>query len=242
MILDLKLAVGFLTRWPVKLPDQLPAGAMARSMWLFPLVGGVIGALVAGIYDLARHMFPEWPSAALALTTGVILTGALHEDGLADCADGFGGGRDKETKLAIMRDSRIGTYGTLALILSVLLRASTLTKLNHPDAALFIAHCLSRTALPVVMRLTPPATATGLAASVGRPSWLTNAGALSIGIGLTVWFYRVNAPSPLLATIAAAGLVSWIARRHIGGYSGDVLGATEQVVQIAILLSILPLP
>lgn len=242
MILDLKLAVGFLTRWPIKLPDQIPPGAMARSMWLFPLVGGVIGAIVAEIYNLAHHALPEWPSAALALTTGVILTGALHEDGLADCADGFGGGRDKESKLTIMRDSRIGTYGALALILSILLRASALTKLHHPDAALFIAHCLSRTTLPVVMRLTPPATTTGLASSVGRPTWLTIAGALLIGIGFTIKFYGLHAYLPLLAALAAASLVSFLAHRHIGGYSGDVLGATEQVVQIAILLSILPLP
>ncbi len=242
MILDWKLAVGFLTRWPVRLPDHIPPGAMARSLWLFPLVGGVIGAIVAAIFDLAHHALPAWPSAALALTAGVILTGALHEDGLADCADGFGGGRDKESKLTIMRDSRIGTYGTLALILSVLLRASALTALHHPDAALFIAHCLSRTTLPVVMRLTPPATATGLAASVGRPSWLVSAVALAIGVGLTVCFYRAQALSPLVAAIVAASLVSLLARRHIGGYSGDVLGATEQVVQIAILLSIVPLP
>lgn len=211
-------------------------------MWLFPLVGGVIGAIVAAIYNLAHRALPEWPSAALALTAGVILTGALHEDGLADCADGFGGGRDKDSKLTIMRDSRIGTYGALALILSVLLRASALTKLHHPDAALLIAHCLSRTTLPVVMRLTPPATTAGLAASVGRPGWLTIALALAIGVGLTVWFYPTRAFLPLLAALVAATLVSLVARRHIGGYSGDVLGATEQVVQIAILLSILPLP
>jgi adenosylcobinamide-GDP ribazoletransferase len=92
------------------------------------------------------------------------------------------------------------------------------------------------------MRLTPPATATGLAASVGRPSWLVSAVALAIGVGLTVCFYRAQALSPLVAAIVAATLVSLLARRHIGGYSGDVLGATEQVVQIAILLSIVPLP
>lgn len=241
MILDLKLAIGFLTRWPVKLPDQLPSGAMARSMWLFPLVGVLIGAITAAVYDLTRHILPEWPSAVLALTAGVILTGALHEDGLADCADGFGGGRDKDAKLAIMRDSRIGTYGTLALILSVLLRASALTKLYHPDEALIVAHCLSRTVLPVIMRLTPPATPTGLASSIGRPSWLTIIGALVIGVGLTIGLYRINSPYPLIAAVIPACLVSMLARRHIGGYSGDVLGATEQVVQIAILLSIVPL-
>jgi adenosylcobinamide-GDP ribazoletransferase len=242
VILDLRLAIGFLTRWPMRIPQTLPPNAMARAMWAFPLVGAFIGSLSGAAYLLAHRTLPEWPSALLALTVGVILTGALHEDGLADCADGFGGGWDKDKKLAIMRDSRIGTYGALALILSILLRGAAMTKFYHPADAIFIAHCLGRTALPVMMKLLPPASPTGVAASVGTPGWLSIAIALATGIGLTVWFYSGDAPRPLLAALLAVLAMALLAKRNIGGYTGDVLGATEQVVEISVLLSILPLP
>ena len=242
MILDLRLAIGFLTRWPVKLPAMLPEGAMARAMWAFPLVGAFIGCLSAVTYLLAHRALPEWPSALLALAVGMILTGALHEDGLADCADGFGGGWDKEKKLAIMRDSTIGTYGALALILSVMLRASALTKFHHVPDALFIAHCLGRTALPVMMRILPPASATGVAAGVGAPGWASVSIALALGIGVTVWFYTINSPRPLLATLFSVIAMACLAKRQIGGFTGDVLGATEQMVEVSVLLSLIGVP
>ncbi len=242
MRLDLRLAIGFLTRLPVKTPALLPEGAMGRAMWAFPLVGAYIGALSAAVYLLTHRILPEWPSALLALAAGIILTGALHEDGLADCADGFGGGRDKERKLEIMRDSRIGTYGTLALILSIMLRAAAVAKFYHPATALFVAHCLGRTALPVMMRSLPPASPTGVAAAVGTPGWRSVMIAVAIGLGFTVWFYGINSPSPLIAALLAIVAMGCLAKRQIGGYSGDVLGATEQVVELSVLLAILPLP
>jgi len=242
MILDLRLAVGFLTRIPVKTPALLPKGAMAHSMWAFPLVGAFIGSVSCGLFLLARRALPAEPSALLAIAATIALTGALHEDGLADCADGFGGGRDKESALAIMRDSRIGVYGALALILSVSIRASAFVGFHHPLPALFIAHCLGRTALPVMMRLLPPASPTGVAASVGAPAWWSATLALAIGAGATIAFYAANAYRPLLAALLAGLLLAFLAKRQIGGYTGDVLGATEQLVEISVLLSILPLP
>lgn len=242
MILDLRLAFGFLTRWPMKLPGLLPEGAMARAMWAFPLVGAFIGSVSGAVFLLARRALPDWPSALLAIAAAIVLTGALHEDGLADCADGFGGGRDKDGKLAIMRDSRIGTYGALALILSVSLRLSAIAACRHLPAALFIAHCLGRTALPVMMRLLPPAGSSGIAAGIGRPGWPSVTIALAIGVGLTIWFYQLNAFRPLLAALVASACMALLARRQIGGFTGDVLGATEQAVEISVLLSILPLP
>lgn len=242
MSLDLRLAIGFLTRLPVKTPSLLPDGAMARAMWAFPLVGAFIGSLSGAIFILAHKALPSWPAALLAIAAGIILSGALHEDGLADCADGFGGGFDKEAKLSIMRDSRIGAYGALALILSVSLRASALASFYNPVAALFIAHCLSRTSLPVMMRLTSPATSTGIAASVGRPPWWSTILALVIAVGITVFFYPFTAYRPLIAAAVTGTLLAFLAKRQIGGYTGDVLGATEQVVEISVLLSILAIP
>ena len=241
MILDLRLAIGFLTRLPVKTPSLLPEGAMARSMWAFPLIGAFVGSLSGAIFILAHKGLPQWPAALLAVAAGIILTGALHEDGLADCADGFGGGADKEAKLAIMRDSRVGTYGALALILSVSLRATALASFYNPVAALFIAHCLSRAALPLMMRLVAPATSSGIAASVGLPPWWSTILALAIAVGATLFFYHLNALRPLIAALLAGLLVALLANRNIGGYTGDVLGATEQLVEISVLLSILAL-
>ena len=242
MILDLRLAFGFLTRVPVKTPDTLPDGAMARAMWAFPLVGAFIGSVSGAIFLLAHKALPEWPAALLAVAAGIVLTGALHEDGLADCADGFGGGRDKDAKLAIMRDSRIGAYGTLALIFSVMLRAAAFGTLHHPLAAIFIAHCLGRTALPIMMRLVPPASSAGVAASVGKPPRWSVLLALAIGSAATIWFYGQNAYRPVIAAALAGLVMALLAKRQIGGYTGDVLGATEQLVEISVLLSILPLP
>jgi adenosylcobinamide-GDP ribazoletransferase len=239
---DLRLALSFLTRLRISLPVTLPPHALGRAMWAFPVVGAFIGALSSVAFILARKILPEWPSALLTLAAALLLTGALHEDGLADCADGFGGGWDKEKKLAIMRDSRIGTYGALALLLSLLLRASALTRFHHAPAALVAAHCLSRTALPVLAWIMRPASATGLAAAAGRPPGLAVLVALALGSALTVDFYTVNALRPLIAAALATATIGLLAQRQIGGYTGDVLGAAEQTVEIAVLLAILPLP
>ncbi len=242
MILDLRLALGFLTRVPVKTPTLLAPGAMARAMWAFPLIGAFIGSVSGAIFLLAHKALPAWPAALLAIAASIILTGALHEDGIADCADGFGGGKNKEGKLAIMRDSRIGTYGALALILSVSLRAAALASFYNPVAALLIAHCLARTAMPVMMSLTSPATSTGVAASVGRPPRWGTLLAVVIALGATLFFYPVTAHRPLIAAFLSVALVAYLAKNQIGGYTGDVLGATEQVVEISVLLSILAIP
>ena len=242
MIADFRLALGFLTRIPVSLPDDLPPNALARSMRLFPLVGALIGAAIGAVYLLAAKVLPGLPAALLAVGFGLLLTGALHEDGLADCADGFGGGRDKDGKLAIMRDSRIGAYGTLALILSVGLRAAALTKLHNPAGALIAAHALSRAALPGLMVALLPASPTGLAAGAGRPTERDY---------LIASFLAVLIAAPLglhwlVGALMADALIfigmKYLARRQIGGYSGDVLGALQQGIEIAILLTLAALP
>src|SRR3954453_20123435 len=139
---DFKMAAGFLTR----LPGPHPDGAnFARAYRLFPLVGGLIG-LAMGLFCLALRQagVPDLAAAALVLGSGALLTGALHEDGLADVADGFGGGRDVEGKLAIMRDSRIGTYGAVALLVSFATKLFALAAI--PDGyvvqSLIVTHAL----------------------------------------------------------------------------------------------------
>src|SRR3981189_1137508 len=179
---DFKMATGFLTRLPVPHPDGAGPANFARAYRLFPVVGGLIG-LAMGVLCLAlRHVgVPDLAAAALVLGACALLTGALHEDGLADVADGFGGGRDPEAKLEIMRDSRLGTYGALILMVSFVTKVSAIAVL--PDAAvvqsLISAHALARGILPFMAMSLPYARQDGLAANAGRPDFAT---ALTAGV------------------------------------------------------------
>ncbi|MDX1576168.1 MAG: adenosylcobinamide-GDP ribazoletransferase [Kiloniellales bacterium] len=240
---DFWLAVGFLTRLRGPWAPASESGALGPALRLAPLVGlvvGVAGALVAWLC-LGGLGLPPWPAALLTVGATVWITGALHEDGLADVADGFGGAFERGRKLAIMRDSRIGAYGVLALILSIGLRGAALAALAGPEAAaavLIAAHSLSRGLLAPVMLVLAPARDDGLAAAAGRPGptdALTTVllglilAALAVGGGLAL--------SLGLAALAAAVATAVIAARQIGGYTGDVLGAVQQTAEIAVLLT-----
>jgi adenosylcobinamide-GDP ribazoletransferase len=172
---------------------------------------------------------------------GIALTGALHEDGLADTADGFCGGRDREEKLAILRDSRQGTYGVLAIVLSVLLRTAALAAIGdviHAGLALVAAHAASRAALPAAMIGLTPARLDGLGAMAGTPRAGGAIAAALIGAATAL-----AALGPVRGAIALclAGVMVFatveLARRQIGGHTGDVLGAFQQVGEIVILLA-----
>src|SRR5271165_7023652 len=168
---ELKGSIAFCTRLP--LLGAAPSVAIAKAAWAFPIAGLVVGLIGAAVYVIAhRAGLPAWPAAALSVAATLLATGCLHEDGLADTADGFGGGATREQKLEIMRDSRTGTYGVCALVLSILLRASALASLDDPGlvaAALIAAHCAARAVLPVVMFLVVPSRRDGLSADVGQP-------------------------------------------------------------------------
>jgi adenosylcobinamide-GDP ribazoletransferase len=236
--LQLRVALGFLTRLPVGAP-----GSLAAAAWAFPVVGLLVGLVAAMAYQAALWLsLPPLAAAILAVTAGLLVTGALHEDGLADLADGFGGGRDRAAKLAIMRDSRIGSFGVLALLLSVLLRVAALAALPSPGwtaAALIAGHALSRAPLPAVMLLLPPARADGLAVAAGRPAPGGTAAAALIGLaaGLLALGLSGGLAGAAVAAVAALGL-SALARRQIGGQTGDVLGAVQQVAEAGVLLAV----
>lgn len=242
---DLVLATGFLTRLPMP-PFDIGDRPLMRTAWSFPIIGAAIGG-IAGLMLWTAQQFglPALATSFVVIAATALLTGALHEDGLADLADGFGGGRDPESKIAIMRDSRIGAYGVLALILAAGLKASAISALitdgdtSPAIVALVAAHAAGRAAMvPVAFWLTP-ASDSGLGSSAGRPrpSVVTIAlagAALVLLIGLPVGTVIMTTLVGLLAAAAIAGL----ARRHIGGYTGDVLGAVEQTVETAILLAL----
>jgi adenosylcobinamide-GDP ribazoletransferase len=183
---------------------------------------------------------PSDPAAALALAATVLVSGALHEDGLADTADGLGGGESREQKLEIMRDSRIGTYGACALILSMIARWSALATIAEPAEvamALLVTHAAARAALPAFMWLIPPARPDGLSAGAGQPP--SQSAIIAVGLGilcLVIGFGPGKAIMGLILLSIGALIWGFIATRQIGGQTGDILGALEQAGEIVVLL------
>lgn len=235
---ELQLAMMLLTR--------LPAGHLAKApdigaaAWAFPLAGAAVGGISAAVLAgaLAIGIAPIL-AAGLALAAGILATGGLHEDGLADVADGFGGGQDRARKLDIMRDSRIGSYGGLALILSLGLRWQAMAALATHSPALAIGAVIalamtSRAWLVFALLWMPPARADGMgkrAAGTTLPRALI---ALAIGSsGMIVTMGPQLTLLALLAQLVAMLAFSRLAMRQIGGQSGDVLGAMQQATEIA---------
>jgi adenosylcobinamide-GDP ribazoletransferase len=242
---ELSAAVLFLTRLPLPRHAQdsgaVSRGAVSQAVWAFPLVGFVVGLIGAVVYAIADRLVQfSWPAAGLAIAATLLATGALHEDGLADTADGFGGGDTRERKLDIMRDSRIGSYGVCALAVSILIRASAVAGLTDPGlvaAALIAAHSGARAAMAAVMSVLAPARRDGLSFGAGQPSGPR--AAIAVAIGLLIVIFCLGPAHALVAVIVLAivvALLAWLSVRQIGGQTGDVLGAVEQVSEIVILL------
>jgi len=238
---DPLLALALLTRLPVRLPEAAFARGAAAA-WAWPLAGLVVAGIAGAGGALALWAgLPPLFVAALVLALQALVTGALHEDGLADCADGVWGGTTPARRLEIMKDSRIGAYGTLALILTVLARAALLASLAALGpapflAALVAAACLSRAAMAGVMAALPHARPGGLAAAQGRPGAPTVLLGLAVALGLaTAGLGAVSLAAAIAAMTAALGAAA-LARARLGGQTGDVLGASQQMAEIAVLM------
>jgi adenosylcobinamide-GDP ribazoletransferase len=238
---DLKASVLFLTRLRFGPTKPVAGATIARGAWAFPLAGLAVGCIGALVYLLAARLrLPPWPAAALAVAATMAVSGCLHEDGLADTIDGFGGGRIRELKLDIMRDSRIGAYGVCALVLTILLRVGALASLGEPSLvapALIAAHGAARAVLPVFMFFVPPARSDGLSAGAGQPPRQSVIAAAVLGILVLVVCLGVLAGiAALILLIIVAAFLAWLSLAQIDGQTGDVLGAVEQVSEIVVLL------
>jgi adenosylcobinamide-GDP ribazoletransferase len=237
---DLVAAAAFLTRVPV--PHRASPPNLARAYRAFPLLGAAIGAAVGAVYLLLLWIgLPTIGAAVLALGAGALLTGALHEDGLADLADGFGGGRDKAAKLDVMRDSRLGTYGSLALMTSFVAKIGALSTLPRSEVivAMIATHALARAPLAVLAAAMPYARADGLAASAGRPDSLIALTACVVATVIAlVALPAATAMTAAFVTAVTAVSLAALAQQQIGGQTGDVLGAVEQVCEVAVLLTL----
>ena len=246
---DILRATAFLSRLPV--PARFfeghdgrmggLTGAFALSGLLLSLPAALLAAL------LIAGDAPPLLSALLVLSLQTLVTGALHEDGFADCADGLGGGRDRDRALAIMKDSRIGAYGVIALVLGFGLRASAFSALMDVATPLFVAlaflltQAVSRAAM--AWQALPSARPGGVADSAGLPEH--GSVLVCIGTALLAALVFVVLDLPLLPVVVAvllAGVVtagfSRFVRRKIGGHTGDTIGSTQQLAEMAVLVAL----
>jgi adenosylcobinamide-GDP ribazoletransferase len=232
---DLRLALGLLTRLPLPGTPDLDRGAAAA--WAWP-VAGLVAALIGGVAIWLTSGLSAGVSAAAGLAAMIMATGAMHEDGLADTADGLWGGWDRDRRLEIMKDSRIGAFGVIALSLSLLARWSLLVGLITSGivmAPLIAAAMMSRVPMIFMMALMDPARPGGLARQVGQPplSVALIGGALALALALIL-----SGGAAVWAMALALGLtlaLAIIAQAKIGGQTGDILGTSQQISEIATL-------
>lgn len=234
-------AVQFLTRLPTPSLAGFQPDWVSRSARYFPLVGQIVGMLAGAVFLAASRAWPPAVAALLAVAAGVLITGAFHEDGLADTADGLGGGTDPIRRLEIMKDSRIGTYGALALVLTLAVKVATLASLDPwPGAlALVAGHGAARAASVLTMRVMPYVGLHEVAKWKPAPTALT-AGEVVTALLFAAWPFLLLSPAVAAAGLFAGALGAVVpaiaARRLIGGYTGDVLGGVEQLFEVGFLL------
>jgi len=236
---DVLAAFQFLTRLPVA-PKQFRSDSDARAMTFFPVVGLAIGFLGSLLNHLLVPHLNRILSALAVLTFFVLATNALHEDGLADAVDGLGGGWSREQALTIMRDSRIGSFGALAIALSLLARLLLLSSLplQRFTAYLVSAHVLCRwTALPLSFFLPSARGSEGLGAQVARKvSSLSLVVGTGTGFGFVAFALRAESWLPIAIASAITLVSGWYFWRRLGGMTGDCFGAANQVAEIAVYL------
>jgi adenosylcobinamide-GDP ribazoletransferase len=243
---DFLAAVQFLTRVPVPaMPYR--ADTLSRAVKFFPIVGLLIGAAAALLHGLFAGHLPRPVAALFVVAFMVLLTGCFHEDGLADAADGLGGGWSREQILRIFKDSRIGSYGGAALSLALLARVILIASLPLPSVTgyLIAAHVLCRwSTLPLSFYLSPanePGVDGTVAGQGARIARLTTAGTLLFGtlvsLGISILALHWHATSATVAAVAVTLVSGFYYHRKIGGVTGDCFGATNQLIEIAVLLT-----
>ncbi|WP_296418935.1 adenosylcobinamide-GDP ribazoletransferase [Pseudooctadecabacter sp.] len=241
-ITDVPAALGLLSRLPVPVDFDTARARGPKAAWAYPVAGAILACLAASVAQIALWSGLSAPlAAALALTMLIVTTGAMHEDGLADCADGLWGGWDAARRLDIMKDSHIGVYGVLALILGLLLRWQALTVVVGAGslwAPLIATAMISRAVMVPVMARLPHARSTGLSYSVGRPSIATARLAETLAALAAIILLGWSGLAMILVALLTATACALIARSKINGQTGDVLGATQNLTEMTVLLAL----
>jgi adenosylcobinamide-GDP ribazoletransferase len=234
---EIIVAFQFLTRIPMP-SIAFETDALSRATKFFPLVGLVVGSGAILLQRLLMIHMNRPLVALIVLIYLVLITGCLHEDGLADTADGFGGGRIKDQILAILKDSRIGSYGATALMLSLLARYLLLASLplEHFAAYVISSHVLCRwSSLPLSYFVPPARERDGQGARIAK---LTSLASLTFGsifsLAVVAFALRGSAVAPVLVAVFTFAASGWFYERKIGGVTGDCFGATNQLTEIAV--------
>ena len=242
-VAELLASLRFLTRFPIPFSKTVTPVPLSQAMRQFGLAGAIIGALIGlALKAIGWFHLPLLMTASFAVAFSLLITGAFHEDGLADTADGLGGGSTRERRLEIMRDSRIGTYGAAALMLALMCRAGAyigLLNFVYWQAILILAACgaFSRAMVVDMMWATRAARSDGLAANAGRPSRNTALYAIitAAALALLAGYYIAPMAGTEAIGIALLGtaMMRWLATRLIGGQTGDICGATQVLSELA---------
>jgi adenosylcobinamide-GDP ribazoletransferase len=250
-------AVQFLTRLPVPRLEGFQSSWLAASTRYFPLVGVLVGLLGAGVWWLGSQCFPPAVAVGLMMCATLLATGAFHEDGLADSCDGFGGGRTRDATLPIMKDSRIGAFGAIGIAMMLGLKWSASVSLAHVALPIVVvgAHMVSRwCAIGLIWRLPyvredADAKSKPLAGSLSGAEWLLSGALGALALLAVILLVDPSANFPwarvfvggTAVALAGTGLAGAYFKHRIGGYTGDCLGAVQQVSELSFLLAALGL-
>ncbi|MCB5190099.1 adenosylcobinamide-GDP ribazoletransferase [Methylobacillus arboreus] len=237
------LALGYFTRLPLPPIEHFEPAELNDAARYFPLVGVLVGLAGALVFCLSLQLLPLSVSIVLSMLATVWLTGVFHEDGLADTMDGLGGGWTREQALAIMKDSRIGSYGAIALLLALMLKFTSLShiKIEILPFVMVAAHAVSRLAAVLVIARQEYVREEGKAKPLASKLSLTSLW-VAIVLGLAPMLLLPVDQWPALLLVAVVWL--WFSRklsRRLGGYTGDCLGAMQQLTELAFYLGILML-
>ena len=238
------IAVGFLTRIPIPKKTDFSEQKLNHASRYFPAVGWLVGIFTAGLFSTFEIAFSKTIAVIFSLLFAILLTGAFHEDGLIDTADGLGGGWSKDQKLEIMKDSRIGTYGAIAIWFSLSLRLIFLTEIDNTFLAFLIAHPLSRSTATGFLyfsshvRSDNTSKAKPLAQKQNKMDFL-----VSQTTGISTLILINSHALLLLGSLIAFGILwGWFLKKQLGGFTGDTLGATQQLSEILIYIIISAIP
>jgi adenosylcobinamide-GDP ribazoletransferase len=238
---DAAACLGFFTRLPAG-RFGLPEVDFASAMWAAPIAGAVVGVCAGAAFAVGRWLtLPPSLAAVATLAVVLVVTGSLHEDGVADVADAFGGGHTRERKLEILKDSRNGTFAVVALVMTLLARWAAMATLGGSSFALLsliAVHAASRALIPGFMNLVAPARPTGLAASIGKVPGNVALAAAGLGVLALVPLGLATAFTALICLLVLFIGLKWLTENQIGGQTGDVLGTLQQGGEIVILFVI----
>ena len=251
---DARICLIFFTRIPISWPEDLPRERITRAFQAAPIVGLTTGLIGALVYALGFWAFggSVHIAATLAVAAQVMSTGAFHEDGFADFFDGVGGGQTSQARLEIMRDSRIGTYGSAALLLALILKIfliSEIAQVWQAGLCLIISGTLARVALVHFMAMVKPAAEDGISAAAGQPTTFeattaTIMGGVIAAVGVVMAF-QLGFIMPAIGAVVGAAIgalaIGFLSVKHLGGQTGDALGASAVAAELGALAGLVAL-